>query len=116
VVPRHRIETRDGEISKGRTVKNSAIISEGRRLAEALPGAFGAITAQCFVTAQGEIRFIEINPRFGGGFPLSAAAGADFPGWLIRLATGEDPDIAIDGWRDGVTMLRYDEAFFLDGL
>jgi len=113
VVPRLRMETRTGEISKGMTVKNRALIDAGKRVVEALPGAMGCITVQCFLTPQGEIQFIEINPRFGGGFPLSAQAGADFPRWIIELMLGRNPQIALDGWTDGLLMLRYDEAVFV---
>ncbi|WP_406699022.1 ATP-grasp domain-containing protein [Singulisphaera sp. Ch08] len=112
VVPRLRIETRAGEISKGLTVKNETLIDAGRRVVEALPGAVGCITVQGFLTPSGEIKFIEINPRFGGGFPLSAEAGADFPRWIIEMELGRDPAIALDAWRDGVVMLRYDDAIY----
>jgi carbamoyl-phosphate synthase large subunit len=44
VVPRLRIETRAGEIIKGITVKNSALIEAGKKVAESLPGAIGCIT------------------------------------------------------------------------
>lgn len=113
VVPRLRIETRAGEISKGVTVKNSALIAAGKKVVELLPGALGCITAQCFLTPNNEIKFIEINPRFGGGFPLSLQAGADFPRWIIEMMLGKDPEIAIDGWHDGIVMLRYDDAIFV---
>lgn len=113
VVPRLRIETRAGEVSKGMTVNNPAIIAAGKKVAEALPGALGCITAQCFLTPEGEIVFIEINPRFGGGFPLACAAGADFPKWIIQMVRKETPEISLDGWQDGLVMLRYDEAIFV---
>lgn len=114
VVPRLRIETRAGEISKGVTVRDPALIAAGRRVAEALPGARGCVTAQCIRDAEGRIKFLEINPRFGGGFPLSARAGADFPGWVAAMALGREPEIDPDGWRDGLAMLRYDEALYVD--
>ena len=34
--------------------------------------------------------FIELNPKFWGSLELGLAAGADFPGDLVRLAEGED--------------------------
>ncbi|MDR4507402.1 MAG: ATP-grasp domain-containing protein [Candidatus Brocadiaceae bacterium] len=114
IVPRLRIETRAGEVSKGITVKHPGIIAAGRKVAEALPGALGCITVQCFLTELNDISFIEINPRFGGGYPLSFAAGADFPRWIIQMVLGEDPDITLDGWQDGLVMLRYDEGIFVD--
>lgn len=113
VVPRLRIETRAGEISKGVTVKNPALIAAGKKVVDALPGALGCITVQCFLTPNDEIKFIEINPRFGGGFPLSFQAGADFPRWIIEMLLGKDPEIIIDGWEDGIVMLRYDDAIFI---
>ena len=89
------------------------MIAAGKKVAELLPGAIGCITAQCFLTPDNEIKFIEINPRFGGGFPLSFQAGADFPRWIIEMVMGKTPDISIDGWQDGVVMLRYDDAVFV---
>lgn len=113
VVPRLRIETRAGEVSKGMTVKNPALIDAGKRVVEALPGALGCLTVQCFLTAEGDIVFIEINPRFGGGFPLAAEAGADFSRWIIEMMLGRKPQIELDGWQDGLVMLRYDDAVFV---
>ena len=113
IVPRLRLETRAGEVSKGVTVKNSALIAAAKYVSESLPGAIGCITIQCFLQPDGEISFIEINPRFGGGYPLSYQAGADFPSWIMQLFNGETPQIALDGWEDDLVMLRYDDAIFL---
>jgi carbamoyl-phosphate synthase large subunit len=113
-VPRLRLETRAGEISKGITVKNSSLIAAAKHVVESLPGAVGCITVQCFLQTNGEIIFIEINPRFGGGYPLSYQAGADFPAWIIQLIQGEIPNTAIDEWQDGLVMLRYDDAIFVN--
>jgi carbamoyl-phosphate synthase large subunit len=57
--------------------------------------------------------FIEINPRFGGGFPLSCEAGADYPRWLLEWALGLPSTACADGWRPDVAMLRYDDAVFV---
>jgi carbamoyl-phosphate synthase large subunit len=114
VVPRLRIETRAGEISKGVTVRNPALIAAATRVCEALPGAVGCITVQCFLTPQGEIKFTEINPRFGGGVPLTIRSGADYPRWIIEWVLGREVEIAPDAWKDGLCMLRYDEAIFVD--
>lgn len=113
IVPRLRIETRAGEVSKAITVKDAAVISAGQHVAEALPGAVGCITVQCFKTVDDDVKFIEINPRFGGGFPLSIKAGADFPRWIIEMMFGINSKIGIDEWREGVVMLRYDGEVFV---
>lgn len=111
IVPRLRMETRAGEVSKGITVKNQAIIAETKKVVEALPGAVGCITVQCFLLPKGEIKFIEINPRFGGGIPLSIQAGANFPRWIIEMSLNRP--VTIDEWQEGVVMLRYDESVFV---
>ena len=113
IVPRLRMETRAGEISKGVTVKNPALIAAAKLVVESLPGGIGCITIQCFLQRDGEIILIEINPRFGGGYPLSYQAGADFPSWMMQLFNGGDPQIAIDEWEDDLVMLRYDNAIFV---
>ncbi|MFO0839565.1 MAG: ATP-grasp domain-containing protein [Phycisphaerae bacterium] len=114
VVPRARWQVRGGEVSKGVVVKDLEIMRAGRRVVEALgPSVRGVFTLQCIVTPERQIRFIEINPRFGGGAPLSIAAGADFPQWLMQEYLGEPPPIAFDGFRHGMLMLRYDWSAFV---
>ena len=73
----------------------------------------GMMTIQCFLTPADEIVFIEINARFGGGVPLSIRAGADSPRWILELLLGREPSISMDGWTDGMLMLRYDRGIFV---
>jgi carbamoyl-phosphate synthase large subunit len=116
IVPRLRIETRAGEVSKGVTRKDPAIIQAVEDVVKKLPGAVGCITLQCFKKDDGEITFIEINPRFGGGVPLAIKAGANFPKWTIELigeSVFNEKDLS---WQEGLTMLRYDEAVFTEKL
>ena len=112
VVPRLRMATRAGEISKGMTVKYPQIIAEGEKIVNALPGALGCVTVQCFLQPDRQLKFIEINPRFGGGIPLSIQAGAHFPRWIIEMMMGRCPDMGLDRWQEGIVMLRYDDAIF----
>ncbi len=113
VVPRRRLETRAGEISKGYTVRDPEIEAWGRRVCDRLPDAAGPITLQCFRRHDGELAFIEINPRFGGGFPLALHAGADYPRWLLEWALGLPSTASPDAWGADVAMLRYDDAIFV---
>jgi carbamoyl-phosphate synthase large subunit len=112
-VPHVRMEVRAGEVSKGMTVRDSALISLVQRLVETLPGAYGPLNVQCFVNPKGDIRIIEINGRFGGGYPLSHRAGAHMTKWLIEESMGLIPVGPFDEWEDGLVMLRYDNAVFL---
>jgi len=114
VVPRRRLEIRAGEVSKGQVVKNPAIMREAARLVETLGAGPGVITLQLFLTADEKIKFIEVNPRFGGGVPLSIKAGANFPKWILQELSGREPRIKFDGFKDGLTMLRYDDEVWLE--
>lgn len=114
VVPRKRIEVRAGEVSKGQVVKNSRIINEATQLVEKLKAGPGVITLQLFLTDDGKIKFIEINPRFGGGAPLSIKAGADFPKWILQELTDRKPSIRQDSIKDGLIMLRFDSEVWLN--
>jgi len=113
-VPHMRLETRGGEVSKGITVRNESLMQLATTIAEKLPGARGALNVQCFVDKDGSITIIEINARFGGGFPLANRAGAKFPLWLLEPLLGK-PSTETAEWLDGLLMLRYDDAVFIPG-
>ena len=113
VVPRKRIEVRAGEVSKGQIVKHRYIMSESVRLAETLGAGPGVITLQLFLTDDGKVKFIEINPRFGGGAPLSIKAGANFPKWILQELLGRKANIRFDKFENNLIMLRYDSEVWL---
>lgn len=113
-VPRKRLEVRAGEVSKGLTVKDRGMMGAASRLVAALGGCRGCVTLQCFRQAGGRFVFFEANLRFGGGYPLAHAAGANFPGWILRMVAGEEIP-TFDGWEDNLLMLRFDEAVFVKG-
>lgn len=107
IVPRLRIATRGGEILKGRVVKNRKVMDAVQDLMGTLPMP-GHSTVQCFETERG-VEFIEINPRFGGGAPMSIAAGADSCSRLLQLLKGEALSYDED-FEDGLTFLRFDQS------
>ena len=107
-VPRKRIFVRAGEINKGVTKKNAIVTQLSEKLSR-LPGARGCLTVQVFYhKSSAEILGIEINPRFGGGYPLSYLAGANYPRWLIQEYLFNQPIPAFDDWEADLLMLRYD--------
>ncbi len=116
-VPRRRIEVRAGEVSKGVTVRESALMTLVHDICTKLPGAFGVLNVQVFHDpGTHQMNVIEINPRFGGGFPLAWQAGALFPKWLLEEVHHLPSSISADAWRDGLVMLRYDAAVFVDAM
>jgi carbamoyl-phosphate synthase large subunit len=113
VIPRKRIETRGGEVSKAQIVKDEKIIETVTLLVTSLKAGPGVITIQLFVNGQGRIRIIEINPRFGGGAPLSIKAGANFPLWILKQMLCACDDIEYDRYQENLVMLRYDAEVWL---
>lgn len=114
-VPRRRLEVRAGEVSKGITVRDARLSDLATQIAERLPDAYGVLNIQIFLDqSTGEMSVIEINPRFGGGFPLSWEAGARYPQWMLEEILGLPSTAKADAWRDGLVMLRYDAAVFVD--
>jgi len=111
IVPRVRINTRSGEISKGKIIKDREIINDVCRLMKVLKP-IGHITVQLMKTKRG-IEYIEINPRFGGGAPMSIQSGADSCENLYRLLMGEKLKYN-ENYRDNIIFLRFDNSICLD--
>ena len=111
IVPRKRIATRSGEISKGIILKDKEIIEEVKKLLKVLKPK-GHITVQCIKTEK-EVKFIEINPRFGGGAPMSIIAGANSCKNLISLCLGKKLSYN-ENYKENLLGLRYDETIFIE--
>jgi len=111
IVPRERIKIRAGEINKGRTVKCPLMDYIKERL-DKIEGCIGCICIQVFFNPLTEdVVGIEINPRFGGGYPQSYAAG-NYPEMLIKEYFLGEKIAYIDDWKDNMLMLRFDDAVY----
>lgn len=115
VVPRKRLEVRSGEVSKAQVAKNPKVMEAAAKAVESLGAGPGVITVQLIKNGTSKTNIIEINPRFGGGVPLSIKAGANFPKWILQLLIGKKPKIKMDGFTDRLTMLRYDSEVWHNG-
>ena len=111
IVPRLRIAIRGGEISKGKIVKDRNIIEDVHRLMQVLRP-IGHITVQLMKTEKG-LRYIEINPRFGGGAPMSIQSGADSCENIYRLLM-EQKLVYNEDYRSGMIYLRFDNSICID--
>ncbi len=111
VVPRLRMVIRSGEVETGITMRNHRVIEDTIKLSALLGDVWGVFCCQCKCEKNGPPRFFEVNPRFGGGSPLSIAAGANLPRYVLQEALGLPIDKNID-FKDNLMMLRYDQAVF----
>lgn len=117
VVPRKRIKVRDGEVDKALT-ENNTLVPYIRKNLQYIDGAVGCLTAQFFKHKKNkeQIYGIEINPRFGGGYPLTYLAGANFTKWIIdEYVLGKAIEEQFDVWESDLLMIRYDDEILVHG-
>lgn len=69
VVPRLRMRVVSGESFVSQTIKDYSLINQAIHLATQLK-LVGHNTIQCFFSDRKEVKFIEVNPRFGGAANL----------------------------------------------
>ena len=112
IVPRERIAVRSGEILKGLIVKDHVIIKEIKRLLLKLKPV-GHVTIQCIKTEDNVVNILEINPRFGGGAPMSIDAGADSPKNLYRLLMNQKLKYNED-YMDNIYFFRFDDSIMVE--
>lgn len=107
-VPRLRIRTLAGESIQGVTLPDAAIREWTVKLLHAVAdlGGRGAMTVQAFLTPEGPL-LSEINPRFGGGFPLAHEAGAHYPEWILQMLEGRAIAPRFGEYETGLHMTRY---------
>lgn len=110
ITPRVRLAVRAGEVLKTEISQDQTIIEEIKRLvADYKP--CGAITVQLIRDyTTGVDYYLEINPRFGGGAPLSFKAGADSADALLQLLDGKAVGYQEKAAEDGAIFSRFDQS------
>ena len=104
---KRKIAMRAGETDKAVSVNDKKLIDLGMEIAKAFP-IFGPADADVKMDKNGPV-LLEINPRFGGGYPCSHLCGADFPAKLIALRKGQKLSQNIGNYPAGVFMFKQDE-------
>jgi carbamoyl-phosphate synthase large subunit len=105
-IPRTMIQSKGGESIKGRSIRDLQLIEHGKTVAETI-GIRGPANIQCFREPDGSLPVTDVNPRFGGAFPLPLAAGGRYPELALALARGERPEPRLGEFREGVVMTRF---------
>jgi carbamoyl-phosphate synthase large subunit len=112
---RRRLKVRGGEVERAVTVHGEPFVDLAARIASAL-ALSGPFNFQIFVQEDGPPLVGELNPRLGGGLPLSEHAGAGLLEALCRWAlSGAWPDGPPRIARAGARMTRHDSSIFLEG-
>ncbi len=110
ITPRERLAVRSGEVLKTRIAQDDTMIVEMLRLiADYKP--CGQITVQLIQDERtGDNYYIEINPRFGGGAPLSIKAGADSTKAVLKMLNGEKLVYQEKAAKNGAIYSRFDQS------
>ncbi|MEG4519591.1 MULTISPECIES: ATP-grasp domain-containing protein [unclassified Microcoleus] len=87
---KRKLTMRAGETDRAVTVENEEIKQLGAKIGQTL-GHIGNLDCDVMVEQKG-LCVLELNPRFGGGYPFSQMAGANIPAALIAWANGEKPN------------------------
>lgn len=91
---KQKLAMRAGETDKAVTVDLPEVREIGRKIGEAL-GHIGNLDVDIMQRADGAYCVLELNPRFGGGFPFSYEAGVNMPKAIIQWIKGEEVDPTI---------------------
>ena len=107
-VPRLRIRALGGESIQGLTISDREIKEWLVEILEEIGrlGGRGPITLQAFLTESGPV-LSEINPRFGGGVPLTLAAGGNYPAWVMEMMSGREVSPKLGEYKVGLYMTRH---------
>lgn len=109
VLVRRKIAMRGGETDRAESVAPADFEDIARSIAEVVPHP-GSIDVDVIVNADGTPYVIDVNPRFGGGYPLSHLAGARLPNAYVAWSAGKS---ASDEWLEyeaGAVVGKYVEA------
>lgn len=107
-----KLAMRAGETDKAQTVDNPSIREIGKTLGENLHH-IGNLDVDVF-EKDGKYFVLELNPRFGGGFPFSYEAGVNFPKAIIEWLKGNDIDDSLLQPRYGETYAKCDYLVKVD--
>jgi carbamoyl-phosphate synthase large subunit len=82
---------RSGETDVAETVADPDLIEIGKKLGKELKHV-GLLDVDIIKSPGGEYFIIDANPRFGGGYPFSHAAGANIPACYLNWAIKKLPE------------------------
>jgi len=111
IIPRTRINVKDGKSIQAQTVKHTKIENYVRQICSNL--CFnGPINIQCFESANGEIKFTEINPRIAGGMALGFESSENWIGLMLNEILKKQK-INPKEITFGMKMMRYYSELFI---
>lgn len=106
VVVKKKLAMRAGETDKAVVVESPEIEKIGKTIGSSLRH-IGNLDCDV-LEKDGSFYVLELNPRFGGGFPFTYEAGANYPKVLIELLKGNSADRSLLKASVGMTFAKCD--------
>lgn len=88
-IAKKKIAMRSGETDMAKVIADQRLTTLGESLA-ALFNHRGNIDVDVLENRDGDLFILEVNARFGGGYPFSHLAGANYPALLVAMAKGKE--------------------------
>lgn len=104
VNPWRKYRSRLGETEQAETFFNQDVLDFGVKLGSTLKH-IGPLDADLYINGS-DVSVLEVNLRFGGGYPVSHLAGANFPEKILRMLRGEILNSDIGQFKEGVVMMK----------
>lgn len=113
VLARKKLSMRGGETDRAETAYSMDFEQLAGRIANATQHR-GIVDVDVIRDDCGRAWVIDVNPRFGGGYPFSHLAGARIPSAMVAWSIGVNP---VDAWlkqESGIVSAKYVETLRLD--
>ena len=113
VLVRRKIKMRGGETDQATSEPAERFNALGAKIAAAFPHA-GLMDTDVIEDPDGHLWLVDINPRFGGGYPFSHLAGADVPSAYVGWSRGLDSAVCSLEYESDVVAAKYQEIAIVD--
>lgn len=80
---KRKLKMRAGETDQGYSIYDEKLLEYAYKLGSAIKGC-GPIDIDFFIVDD-EVYILEINPRFGGGYPITHLSGLNFPKIIVEM-------------------------------
>lgn len=105
---KEKLAMRSGETDKAKSIKDDRFEKLGKQVAEKLKH-IGTVDSDVFVV-DNKLYLLEINPRFGGGYPFAHEAGINLAAIYIEWLKGENNEnlAQFNNYREDVIFSKCD--------
>lgn len=109
---KEKIKMRAGETDKAISVKDDRLVAFVSSIIYKLD-LIGMVDIDVF-NISGEWYLSEINPRFGGGYPLAYECGQNYPKYIKNNLNGVTNDVNIGGYKENIVMAKFDDLLIYE--